>query len=134
MLRRKSPPDENQPKDPKGFVPYPKCSEPFLQGYAPVGIHFYTPAEAFYLPYAGLQTMRLHAESLQLVFTTDDVLVEGRGLHSVYAQIADQKLRRLHEQGERYEGASESPIFVRKIGRVPREGAGVNREGREGGV
>lgn len=124
MLRRKSPSDETLPKDPKGFVPYPNCSDPFQLGYGAVGIHFYTPTEAFYLPYSGLQTMRLQAESLQLVFTTDDVLVEGRGLHSVYAQIADQKLKRLHEQGERYEAASESPIFVRRISRVPRGAVG----------
>lgn len=124
MLRRKSPSDDAVAKDPKGFVPYPSCSEPFQLGYGPVGIHFYTPTEAFYLPYIGLQTMRLQAESLQLVFTTDDVLVEGRGLHSVYAQIADLKLKRLHEQGERYEAACESPIFIRRVSRVPRQGAG----------
>jgi hypothetical protein len=115
MLRRKSPSAESVAPEPKGYVAYPALTEPFVAGHAPVGIHFYKTEEAFYLPYAALQAMRLKGESLTLIFATDEVQIEGRGLHSLYAQIAAQKVKRVHEQGERYEGDDEVAVFIRRI-------------------
>ena len=115
MLRRKLPASEIPNAETPGFISYPSLHDPFALGAAPAGIHFYRPKEAFYLPYASLQVMRLDDESLTILFATDEVIIEGRGLHSVYAQIANQNVSRVHEQGERFEESSEAPIFIRRI-------------------
>src|SRR5262245_60222970 len=115
MLRRNSPLADHSPPEPKGFVPFPPPTEPFLIGYLPLGIHFYRADEALYLPYSALQAMRLIGESLTLLFATDEVVIEGRGLHSLYAQIAAQKVKRVHEQGEPFEASVDKVVFVRQI-------------------
>jgi len=96
-------------------VPVPAGDEPFVVGHAPAGIHFYRPKEAFYLAYATLHSMHLNGGSLSLVFATDQVRIEGRGLHSLYALIAEHKVRRVHEQGERYEAVAGEGVFVKSI-------------------
>src|SRR5262249_51499557 len=101
--------------EPKGFVPYPPMTEPFVLGYSPMGIHFYRPAEALYLPYAALQAMRMEGESLTLIFAADEVQIEGCGLHTFYAQIVEQKVKRVLEQGERFADADGAAVFVRRI-------------------
>ena len=64
--------------------------------------------------------MRLGEDSLTLVFATDEVVIAGRGLHALYLHLADQKVKRVHEQGERYRELSEAPVFIEKIERRPR--------------
>jgi hypothetical protein len=119
MLRRKSPSDSTAAAQPpaKDLVLYPDLAAPFVLGYAPVGVHFYRPKEAFYLPYASLQAMRLDGELLTLSFATDEVVIEGRGLHSLYAHLAEQKVKRVQEQGERYEQVDDGGTFIRSIER-----------------
>lgn len=89
-------------------------------GHGLAGVHFYALKETFYLPYGALQTMRLSEESLTLVFATDEVGITGRGLHALYVHLADQRVKRVHEQGERYRELSEAPVFVERIERRPR--------------
>ena len=84
------------------------------------GVHFYGLKETFYLSYSTLQSMRLGEESLTLVFVTDEVVIEGRGLHALYVHLAEQKVKRVHEQGERYQEMSESPVFIQRIQRQAR--------------
>lgn len=115
MLRRKSTSTETPAPGPKGFVPVPSSDEPFVVGHAPVGLHFYRRREAFYLSYAALHSMHLNGGVLTLVFATDQVRIEGRGLHSLYALIAEHKVRRVHEQGERYEALAGDGVFVKSI-------------------
>jgi len=101
-------------------APYPGTTEPFVLGHGLAGVHFYALKETFYLSYATLQAMRLGEASLTLVFATDEVVIEGRGLHALYVQLAEQKVKRVHEQGERYEAVSESPVFIQRIERKSR--------------
>jgi hypothetical protein len=99
---------------------YPTDTEPFVLGHGLTGVHFYGPKGAFYLAYGALQAMRLGEDSLTLVFTTDEVLIEGRGLHGLYVHLAEQKVKRVHEQGERYEKTTDASTFIRRIQRTPR--------------
>lgn len=114
MLRRSLPSDDT------AGIAYPSDTEPFVLGHGLTGVHLYGPKEAFYLAYATLQTMRLSEESLTVVFATDEVLIEGRGLHTLYVHLAEHKVKRVYEQGERYEQATDAPTFVRRIQRTPR--------------
>lgn len=120
MLRRKSQSDNESAAESKGFIPYPEMGESFVLGHAPAGVHFYMAKDAFYFPYAALQTMRFGKDTLTIVFATDEVTIEGHGLHSLYVQLAEHRVKRIHEQGERYESVGEAPVFIRKIQRMPR--------------
>jgi len=120
MLRRNSRQAESERSETSRVVSYPPADEPFILGHSPAGIHFYRPKEAFYLPYSTLHAMRLSEDMLTLIFATDDVIVEGRGLHSLYAHIADQKVKRVHEQSARFEEGSDASIFIRRIQRRAR--------------
>lgn len=118
MLRRKSPSDSST--EVSLAAAYPGTSEPFVLGHGLAGVHFYGLKETFYLSYGSLQAMRLNEESLTLVFATDEVVIAGRGLHALYVALAEQKVKRVHEQGERYEEMSESPVFIQRIQRQAR--------------
>lgn len=115
MLRRQSPdiPNAELP----GTVPYPALDTPFVLANAPEGVHFYGPKEASYMPYATLQTMRLCDDKLMVRFATDEFVIHGRGLHSLYAHLADRRVKHVHEQGERYAQAEEGVVFVARIER-----------------
>ena len=116
MLRRNSPSDNPV----SASAAYPNTSEAFVQAHGAAGVHFYGLKETFYLSYGALQAMRLGEESLTLVFATDEVIIEGRGLHSLYAALAEQRVKRVHEQGERYQEVAESPVFIQRIQRHAR--------------
>ena len=118
MLRRNSPSDN--PSSPV----FPGATESFALGHGLPGVHFYGPKETFYLSYGTLQSMRLGEDSLTLIFSTDEVVIEGRGLHTLYVHLAEQKVKRVHEQGDRYEEVSEAPVFIRRIQRHSRTMSG----------
>ena len=84
------------------------------------GISFYQSKECFYLPYHLLQSMRFKEEKLTLVFATADVVITGRGLHQLYAQLAAQQVSRIVEQGDRYAAVSDALVHVSKIEEIPR--------------
>ncbi len=124
MLRRDSPSPEKT--DPPGFVPWPSPEEAFVLGFQPWGVHFYTPEGALFQTYAGLQRMRLQEGRLILTFERQEILVEGEGLHSLYAQLGLQKVRRVHQQPER--SSDLSPFHIRRIVIQPVPGTGLNFE------
>ena len=90
----------------------------------PPGIRFYRAKESFFLPYSLLQTMRWQSQRITLTFVSDDVVIEGQGLHALYVELAEFKVARIREQ----EDAKEAPekndantVHVTKIERSPRE-------------
>lgn len=113
MLRRKSPSTETSPAD--DSVSFPEATGAFVTGQALHGVHFYTAKEARYFAYATLHSMSLRDEVLTLNFSTEQVLIEGRGLHSLYVQLAGHNVSRVHEQGERYEAMHNGGTFIRRI-------------------
>ena len=100
---------------------FPGVEQPFTTGEHPLGVMFYRSKVSFFIPYHLLQTIRYRDEQITLVFATADVVVTGRGLHQLYTQLAAQQVSRIVEQGERYAGASENPVYIRKIDEIPRE-------------
>jgi hypothetical protein len=87
-------------------------------GEQPPGILFYRAKESFFLSYGLLAAMRWQGERLTLTFAVEDVVIEGRGLHELYARLAEHKVTRICEQGERYAEAAEGTVSVREIRRV----------------
>jgi hypothetical protein len=123
MLRRNSPPESSSPAvsaQGKNYVPFPSDEEPFVLGYGTSGIQFYGLKESFYLPYGSLQAMYLAEGNLRMIYITDEVNLEGQGLHSLYAHIAAQRVKRVHEQGERYRELADGGMFIVRISRNPR--------------
>ena len=116
MLRRKLPSGNSA----ETGTTCPSATEPFVLGHGLAGVHFYGLKETFYLSYGTLEAMRLGEETLTLIFATDEVVIEGRGLHALYVHLAEQKVRRVHEQGERYEEVCDSPVFIQRIQRQSR--------------
>lgn len=111
MLRRSSQSPENP--EPAAFVPWPAGGEAIVLGTHPLGVHFYTAKSASFHAYSSLRRMVLEEEKLILTFDSREISLEGEGLHSVYAQIAMQKVRRIHQQPEKFrEGAT---IHIRAI-------------------
>ena len=90
----------------------------------PPGIRFYRAKESFFLPYSLLQTMRWQGQRITLTFVSDDVVIEGEGLHALYVELAEFKVARIREQ----EDSTETPekndtntVHVTKIVLSPRE-------------
>ena len=90
----------------------------------PPGIRFYRAKESFFLPYSLLQAMHWRGELIILTFVSDEVVIEGQGLHALYVELAEFKVARIREQ----EDAKEAPgkddvntVHVTKIVRSPRE-------------
>lgn len=108
-----------RPEPPPSPTAYPSLDDPYTLADKPPGVAFYQPKASFFLPYALLAGMRWAADRLVLSFTTDEVIVEGRGLHEVYARLAEHRVSRICEQGERYETTSQQSVYVRRIRRVP---------------
>jgi hypothetical protein len=86
----------------------------------PPGIRFYRAKESFFLPYSLLLAMHWRAERVTLTFTHDEVMIEGQGLHSLDAEVAEFKVARIREQ-EDSEDADNESVHVAKIIRRPRE-------------
>ena len=92
------------------------------------GIAFYKGKESFFFPYALLESMRFQGGKITLSFAPAMVVVEGRGLHRIYALLAAQKISRLVEQGERHEEAFETTLYVRRIDEIPKAKSGKDGE------
>ncbi len=86
----------------------------------PAGIRFYRAKESFFLPYSLLQAMQWRGERVTLTFVTDDVMIDGQGLHSLYVQLSEFKVAHVREQGQREADATDSTVHVTKIERLPR--------------
>lgn len=111
MLRRNSQSPEKP--EPTAFVPWPAADEAIVLGNHPLGVHFYSIKGATFYSYASLRRMVLEEQKLILTFDSQEVTLEGEGLHSVYAQIAMQKVRRIHQQPETFR--AEAKIFIHTI-------------------
>jgi hypothetical protein len=97
---------------------FPGRDQAYATDERPPGILFYQAEESFWLPYHLLQAMQCRPDRLALAFASDDVVLIGRGLHELYLQLARQAVWRIVEQGERYAGISNAPVFVARIERT----------------
>ena len=86
----------------------------------PPGIRFYRAKESFFLPYSLLQSMHWSGERVTLTFVTDEVVIEGQGLHVLYVELSEFKVARVREQEDR-EDEDASAVHVTKIERLPRD-------------
>lgn len=102
-----------------GSAAFPSGEHAYGCADRPAGIRFYFPKESFFRPYALLRQMRLAGEQLTIGFADEEVLIEGRGLHTLYVGLADQTLAWVWEQGERFEQVAQDPVWIRRIQRVP---------------
>ncbi len=82
-------------------APYPTGVEPFAVEDHPMGIAFYKGRESFFLPYALLESIRFQPDKITLCFASRDVVVQGHGLHALYLRLAEYKVARVVEQGDR---------------------------------
>jgi len=98
----------------------PGVEEPYATGERPPGILFYRGQSSFWLPYHLLQGMRCETDTLTLTFASADVVIEGRGLHALYVELAQQVVWRVVEQGARYAGVSESATAISRIVEIPK--------------
>ena len=114
-----------RPGSPPSATAFPSFDEPYALADRPAGVQFYHSEQSFFLPYALLAGMRWTAERLALNFTTEEVVIEGRGLHELYVRLAEHRVVRICEQGERYEQTNAETVYVRRIRRVPHVAAGV---------
>ena len=99
---------------------FPGVDQPYTTGESPVGILFYQAKESFWLPYQLLQSMSMQPDRLTLAFATEDIVIDGRGLHPLFLGLAKQVVWQIVEQGERYAGVSNAPTCVVRIQRIPR--------------
>ena len=103
-----------------GSKEFPGVEQAYEAGERPPGILFYRSKEGFWLPYHLLQCMEFQADTLKLVFATEDVVIEGQGLHRLYVDLALQTVARVIEQGERYAAVAEPGLLISRIERIPR--------------
>ena len=90
----------------------------------PPGIRFYRAKESFFLPYSLLQAMRWQSQRIILTFVSDEVVIEGQGLHALYVELAEFKVARIREQENSKEASEKddvNTVHVTKIVRSPRE-------------
>ena len=110
------------PLQPEGSsAELPGVHQPFAVGERPAGVRFYLPKESFYRPYSLLQGMRYQADRLTLLFASDDVIIEGQGLHLLYVRLAEQVVSQIVEQGNRHAEAAVPVICVSKITVITRD-------------
>ncbi len=114
MLRRSSTRDPLRTDQDTSAVPYPPSDPPFVLGTHPSGIRFYAIHETLFLPYAGLQSVHLGHDVLTLGFVTHEVVISGLGLHTLYAHVTEQKLKRIHEQGPGV-GSQDCSVWIREL-------------------
>ena len=98
----------------------PRVEQPFATGERSPGILFYRSQAGFWRPYFLLQGMRFEPDKLTLHFAAEDVVIDGRGLHGLYVELARQVVWRVVEQGERYATLSRAPTYVMRISEIPK--------------
>lgn len=118
MLRR--PGQSESPILSSDEAAFPSLDEPFALEDRPSGVLFYKGRESFFHPYALLQSMNLNGDRLTVSFVTAEVVITGRALHALYVHLASHRVARMVEQGERYLGASEAALFIRRIEETPK--------------
>ena len=94
--------------------------QPYDTGERPAGVLFVRGPTSFWFPYHLLQGMRYEPGKLTLVFAAADVVIEGRGLHGLYLDLARQVVWRIVEQGARYAELSDGPTCVTQIVEIPK--------------
>lgn len=99
---------------------HPGIEQPYTTGERPLGILFYQGQSSFWQPYHLLQGMRYESEKLTLTFASAEVIVEGRGLHSLYVELAHQVVWRVVEQGTRYAAMSEGATYISRLVEIPK--------------
>ena len=100
---------------------FPGIEQSYSLGERPPGVLFYRAKGSFWLPYHLLQAMEFTSEAITLAFADEDIVIEGRGLHPLYVELAGQRVARVVEQGERYATLAGTPLLITRIERRPRE-------------
>jgi hypothetical protein len=100
---------------------FPGLEQPYALGERPPGVLFYRAKGSFWLPYHLLQAMEFTSDAITLKFADEDLLIEGRGLHPLYVELAWQRVARVVEQGEGFAALAESPLLITGLTRRPRE-------------
>jgi hypothetical protein len=100
--------------DPENQIPGP--DQPFTTEDRAIGIRFYRLKEGFFLPYHRLQSIQFTADRITIRFQSEDVHIDGRGLHALYVGLARQSVARVVQQGER----GKASTCITCIERVPR--------------
>ena len=118
MLRRFGEASPESPATPTADTAFPGLEQAFTLQERSLGVRFYRGRESFFHPYVLLQSLTLKDELLTLAFANAEVTVAGRGLHSLYVHLADQRVAAIVEQGERYGAVSEAAVHITKIGRL----------------
>lgn len=113
--------------DSEHAIPGPE--EAFATVERALGIRFYRVKDGFFFPYTGLQSMTFTPKRITLRFSSDDIIVDGRGLHRLYVGLAQQTVHRIVQQTER----GGTGTVVTGIERVPRS-AGGGKDGRDPGA
>ena len=126
MLRTSNGESAGRPAGADAENALPGTEEAFATVERALGIRFYRVKDGFYFPYHGLQSMTFTPKRITLRFSSDDVIVDGRGLHRLYVGLAEQTVHRIVQQTERG-GAG---TVVTGIERVPRT-TGGSQEARE---
>jgi hypothetical protein len=92
---------------------WPGVDEPFATEDHAVGIRFYRPKDAFFLPYQHLRGIEFTFESITLRFGREDVIIQGRSLHALFVAIAKQTASRVVQQGE--SGAATCIVSIERV-------------------
>ncbi len=100
---------------------FPGIEQPYMLGERPPGVLFYRAKGSFWLPYHLLQAMDFTSEAIKLAFPDEDIVIEGRGLHPLYVELAWQRVVRIVEQGERFAALAGTSLLIIRIERRPRE-------------
>lgn len=103
-------PDGSEPTD---------LGQPYVTGERPPGIVFARGPTSFWLPYHLLQGMRYEPDKVTLQFAGSDILIEGRGLHSLYRDLTRQTVSEVTEQGSHAE-MSDAATCVGQIVELPK--------------
>jgi hypothetical protein len=101
--------------DPENHVP--GLDQPFTTEDRALGVRFYRNKDGFFLPYHLLQGIQFTPTRITLRFQTDEVIIDGRGLHALYVGLAKQTVGRVVQQGERGRTAT---CCILSIERTPR--------------
>jgi hypothetical protein len=118
----RTPPPAAAGRSPLGeSTDFPGIEQSYSLGERPPGVLFYRAKGSFWLPYHLLQAMEFTSEAITLAFADEDIVIEGRGLHPLYVELAWQRVARVVEQGERYATLAGTSLLITRIERRPRE-------------
>lgn len=89
--------------------------QPYALDERPYGVTFEKPEQSIFLPYLLLHRIVYQPNRLVLVFSAVEILIEGRGLRTLYVGLCNHKIARVVEQGERYVQVADAAMHIAAI-------------------